>query len=119
MKELIQNINIPGVDDLEPLKSWPFLASLALVLITLGVLISLLARVSLKGRKRTYNDIADPAPSVNLLKCAESSMDFSERVWVSTADYWPVNFRMVDNCKRALDRAGITIPYPQMDIHMK
>ena len=65
MKELIQNFNIPGVDDLEPLKSWPFLASLALVLITLGVLISLLARVSLKGRKRTYNDIADPAPSVN------------------------------------------------------
>ena len=63
--------------------------------------------------------LPDPAPSVNLLKCAESSMDFSVRVWVSTADYWPVNFRMVDNCKRALDRAGITIPYPQMDIHMK
>ena len=63
--------------------------------------------------------LPDPAPSVNLLKCAESSMDFSVRVWVNTADYWPVNFRMVDSCKRALDRAGITIPYPQMDIHMK
>jgi small conductance mechanosensitive channel len=63
--------------------------------------------------------LSDPAPSVNLLKCGDSSLDFTVRVWVKTEDYWPVNFRMLDNGKRALDQAGISIPYPQMDVHMK
>ena len=63
--------------------------------------------------------LREPAPTVNLLKCADSSLDFTVRAWVKTADYWPVNFRVLDNGKRALDRAGINIPYPQMDVHMK
>ena len=63
--------------------------------------------------------LADPAPTVNLLKCGDSSLDFTVRVWVNSADYWPVNFRLLDHGKRALDRAGISIPYPQMDVHMK
>jgi len=63
--------------------------------------------------------LAEPAPAVYLTRCADSAMEFSIRVWVSTADYWPVNFRLLENGKRALDRAGITIPYPQMDVHMK
>ena len=63
--------------------------------------------------------LADPLPTVNLLKCGDSSLDFTVRVWVNAADYWPVYFRMLDNGKRALDRAGISIPYPQMDVHMK
>ena len=63
--------------------------------------------------------LADPAPAVNLSKCADSALEFTIRVWVNTADYWPVNFRMLDNGKRSLDRAGISIPYPQMDVHMK
>ena len=61
----------------------------------------------------------DPAPTVNLLKYGDSSLDFTVRVWVNTTDYWPVYFRMLDNGKRALDKAGINIPYPQMDVHMK
>ena len=61
----------------------------------------------------------DPAPTVNLLKCGDSSLDFTVRVWVNGTDYWPVYFRMLDSGKRALDHAGIKIPYPQMDVHMK
>ena len=61
----------------------------------------------------------DPAPTVNLLKCGDSSLDFTVRVWVNGSDYWPVYFRMLDHGKRALDKAGINIPYPQMDVHMK
>ena len=60
-----------------------------------------------------------PAPEVHLNECAASSLDFTVRVWVKAADYWPVNFRMLDSGKRALDKAGISIPYPQMDVHMK
>ena len=63
--------------------------------------------------------LKDPEPAVMMLKCADSGMDFAVRVWVKTADYWPVSFRLLDNGKRALDRAGITIPFPQMDVHVK
>jgi len=62
--------------------------------------------------------LAEPEPTVNLLKCADSSLDFTVRVWVNATDYWPVYFRLLDNGKRALDRAGISIPYPQMDVHL-
>lgn len=60
-----------------------------------------------------------PAPEVHLAQCASSSLDFSVLVWIKPADYWPVKFRMLDSGKRALDKAGISIPYPQMDVHMK
>lgn len=63
--------------------------------------------------------LPDPAPAVVLNKCADSSLDFQIRVWVKTDDYWPVNFRLLENGRRALDAAGITSPYPQMDVHMK
>ena len=63
--------------------------------------------------------LPDPAPEVHLNECAASSLDFTVRVCVKAADYWPVNFRMLDSGKRALDKAGISIPYPQMDVHMK
>ena len=63
--------------------------------------------------------LKDPAPQIVLSKCADSSLDFAVRVWVKTADYWPVNFRLLDKGKRALDAAGISIPFPQMDVHVK
>ncbi|MBR6186036.1 MAG: mechanosensitive ion channel [Clostridia bacterium] len=63
--------------------------------------------------------LPNPEAAVNLDKCGDSSLDFSVRVWVGTADYWPARFRIIENGKRALDRAGISIPYPQLDVHMK
>ena len=63
--------------------------------------------------------LPDPAPQIVLAKCADSSLDFAVRVWVKTDDYWPVNFRLLDQGKRALDAAGISIPFPQMDVHVK
>ncbi len=63
--------------------------------------------------------LSEPAPSVNLSKYGDSSLEFSVWVWIKASDYWPVRFRMLDKGKRALDEAGITIPYPQMDVHMK
>ena len=63
--------------------------------------------------------LREPAPSVVLNKCADSSLDFIVRVWTRTADYWDVYFYLMDQGKRALDKAGIEIPYPQMDVHVK
>ena len=62
--------------------------------------------------------LENPAPSVNLTKCAANGLEFSIRVWVTSANYWPVNFRLLENCRRALDEAGIPAPYQQVDVHM-
>ena len=59
----------------------------------------------------------DPAPAVILTECGDSALAFTIRLW--TKDYWGVNFFLLEEGKKALDRAGIPIPYPQMDVHLK
>lgn len=63
--------------------------------------------------------LENPAPSVYLTKCGDNGLEFSIRVWVTGQNYWPVNFRLLENCRRALDEAGISAPYQQVDVHMK
>ena len=63
--------------------------------------------------------LPDPAPMVKLNECASSSLDFTVRVWCRAADYWEVKWELTENGKRALDEAGIEIPYPQLDVHMR
>lgn len=48
-----------------------------------------------------------------------SSVDMGIRVWVRTEDYWPARRRLMENIKYALDEAGISIPYQQIDIQIK
>lgn len=50
---------------------------------------------------------------------AESSVNLDVRCWFKNEDFWPGKWRITENCKYALDQAGIEIPYPQMDVHMK
>jgi len=54
----------------------------------------------------------DPAPSVNVLELADSSVNFAVRPFSKPEDYWDVYFATYENCKIALDKAGIEIPYP-------
>lgn len=56
---------------------------------------------------------------VRMKEMADSSLIFVSRVWVLTDDYWTVNFDLKENIKKAFDKKGIEIPFPQMDIHMK
>jgi small conductance mechanosensitive channel len=60
-----------------------------------------------------------PAPVIKLIECADSSLVFMIRVWCNSQDYFNVNWDLTENGKRMLDREGIEIPYPQMDVHMK
>ena len=60
----------------------------------------------------------DPAPLIAVSELADSSVNFAVRPWVNSADYWGVFFDTHERVKLALDEAGISIPYPQMDIHM-
>ncbi|SNR67393.1 mechanosensitive ion channel family protein [Lutibacter flavus] len=56
--------------------------------------------------------LKDPAPSVNVSELADSSVNFAVRPWATPENYWSVYFGIIEECKYALDRAGIEIPYP-------
>jgi len=48
-----------------------------------------------------------------------SSVDFVVRLWLNAENYWPAFFYMQEHVKKAFDREGVRIPFPQMDVHMK
>ncbi|MFT7148610.1 MAG: small conductance mechanosensitive channel [Nonlabens sp.] len=60
----------------------------------------------------------DPAPFVRVGNLGDSSVDITIRAWVDTSEYWKVHFDMIENIKKELDKAKISIPYPQRDIHV-
>lgn len=59
-----------------------------------------------------------PAATVAINELADSSVNFVVRPWVKRDDYWPVRFAMIEKVKRAFDENGISIPFPQRDVHM-
>ncbi len=61
---------------------------------------------------------ADPAPFIAVSNLGESSVDLTVRVWVDVDNYWGVNFSLIENVKLAFDDAGISIPFPQRDVHL-
>ncbi len=61
---------------------------------------------------------SDPAPQILVRELADSSVNLGMRFWTSGDDYWPANFELRKQAKLALDRNGITIPFPQQDIHL-
>lgn len=62
--------------------------------------------------------LKDPKPVVMLLELADSSVNFAVRPWVNSADYWTVRADVLENTKKALEDAGLSIPYPQHDVHI-
>jgi len=62
--------------------------------------------------------LKDPAYTVALAELADSSVNFVIRPWVKTSDYWDVRFRLTEALKLALDANGISIPYPQREVHI-
>lgn len=62
--------------------------------------------------------LKDPAPQISVAELADSSVNFTVRPWAAAADYWGVYFDLTEQFKKAFDKAGISIPYPQSDVHM-
>jgi len=60
----------------------------------------------------------DPEPVIAVAELGESSVNLVIRPWVKTSEYWPVRFELIERIKTSLDQEGITIPFPQMDVHM-
>ncbi len=62
--------------------------------------------------------LADPAPVIRLNELADSAVNFIVRPWTKTGDYWTVYWDLVKGVKQAFDREGISIPYPQREVHL-
>lgn len=62
--------------------------------------------------------LADPAPMVAVSELADSSVNLAVRPWCTVADYWNVYFETTENAKKVLEANGITIPFPQRDVHL-
>ena len=60
----------------------------------------------------------DPEPFVVVSELADSSVNFTCRVWVAAADYWGVYFDTMEKVKLVFDQENIGIPYPQTDVHL-
>jgi small conductance mechanosensitive channel len=60
----------------------------------------------------------EPEPQIVVGNLGESSVDIFCRVWVESANYWPVFFDMQETVKLTFDTENISIPYPQRDVHM-
>ena len=63
--------------------------------------------------------LKDPAPFCRLAKQNESSLDFVLRVWVNSADYWTVNFDLLEAVNARFKEEGIEIPYKTMDVNIR
>ena len=63
--------------------------------------------------------LPDPAPTVNMSDHTDSSVVLTARCWVNSGDYWDVYFDMIEKAKEEFDKAGVEIPFRQIDVHMK
>jgi len=62
--------------------------------------------------------LEDPAPTIGLLTLGDSSVNFAVRPWVRSSDYWGVYFDLQEAMKKRFDKEGISIPFPQRDMHV-
>jgi small conductance mechanosensitive channel len=62
--------------------------------------------------------LQEPAPRIAVSELADSSVNFIVRPWTKADDYWNVYWDMTESVKKALDDAGINIPFPQRDVHV-
>ena len=62
--------------------------------------------------------LKDPAPLVAVSELADSSVNLVVRPWCDVSDYWGVYFDTTEKAKQVLEENGISIPFPQQDVHI-
>ena len=77
------------------------------------------AKKVLKKVVEDHDDVLDdPDPVIEVHELADSSVNFVCRPWVKSGDYWKVYWDLTREVKEKFDEAGISIPFPQMDVHV-
>ena len=74
--------------------------------------------VLLEAIKASDYVLDDPAPSVSVASLGDSSVNLAVRPWIRSADYAPASHEVTERIKKALDANGISIPFPQRDVHI-
>ena len=74
-----------------------------------------LINAAIKADKRI---LKDPAPVVAMAELADSSVNINVRPWVKGSDYWAVRSGLMEKIKATFDKSGISIPFPQRDLHI-
>lgn len=78
-----------------------------------------LAERVLKEIIEAHQDVLrEPEPTIKLMRLGESSIDFIVRPWVKTEAYWDVYWDVTRTVKLRFDKEGLSIPFPQRDIHV-
>ena len=62
--------------------------------------------------------LKEPEPTIGVLELGDNSVNFAVRPWVKTEDYWGAYFDLTETIKRRFDEEGISIPFPQRDVHL-
>lgn len=95
---------------------------IAVAIFVIGRYISRLLVNSLEKilKRAKYDDsvLKTPAPVVMVLELGESSVDIAVRPWVNAPDYWTACADLLQKIKKEFDDNGISIPYPQIDLHL-
>lgn len=62
--------------------------------------------------------LSDPEPLIKVDQLGDSAVNILFRVWTARTDWWTTKLDLLQRCKEALDEGGITIPFPQRDLHL-
>jgi small conductance mechanosensitive channel len=68
--------------------------------------------------KKDEKVLDDPTPTVAVAELGDSSVNLLVRPWIKTSDYWKAKWQLTQKIKEAFDKNGISIPFPQRDIHL-
>jgi small conductance mechanosensitive channel len=68
--------------------------------------------------KQDSRIFSDPQPQVLVSQLADSSVNLTLRAWAANDDFWNVHFELIEKIKKAFDTKGISIPFPQRDVHL-
>ena len=76
------------------------------------------ASFKVSAQKSDSRVLEDPSPTIAVSELGDSSVNIVCRPWVKPQDYWDVYFETTEKGKIELEAAGITIPFPQRDVHI-
>ena len=86
--------------------------------VSYGTDLSLAKKTAIAAVSSVKGVLANPAPMAEVKSLDDSSVALTVRAWAKNADYWSVYFAGIQSIKESFDRAGVAIPFPQMDVHV-